>query len=1692
MSLLYKYRVLDSSPISYNRFGDESGLVATDEIGSADGTYSAASILGAQALVSDETDTAANLNGSTHIKFGSKIRDLLNGKQTVTVEFLIKPNSIAGAEMIMSLPRYANDVAPNICSDPSTRDETSCLLPGSCSNTNYANKNACETAVETWTAAVCSNPSYLDQSTCEAAGICSDPIHTDEPACDGAGETWTPETWTPGSCSDPAFSDQSTCENAVHTWTHDNDWYPWPDWLGHHAFFQVYSNDGKIAVSASTSLYDGWFAESAGAVLTPGVTSHVIAEVNYSTGRIEVYVNNSLAASANGSPESNSVTFNNGDIDAGYEDMVASTPRVTDSGYNISATIDEMSFYDRALSSTERTEHFNEATANIPPADSTFQLPYNSVASNQTWVSLITVELQTEMEFPQHKFNLLHDIETFQGEDKKYSLKYLDDNSLTNYHFYLLYRDPKDKNPSEYIFRFPSRYETLMEVDNRFLLSYLEHNMHDGATSYRYNFLYRNSTVILIYNKFNLSFRHDKSLDVNLKYTFPYFIRTVNAGATSLENSEIIPQGDGTYDYKITLPNVRVSLGDHIAAIDSGSTYSSFFAKFNITYPETLPESVIVFDNYGVTITIDWEGLDVQNLEFYLKDVDIDSSISISAFREDNNEYIAMLNLWPNWSSFINTVSYDEAGGISPVVKDYSYLVELDSKQFKILPLQPESCCILRTKELCMLPEHQELNESLPDTPEEEEVVVGLPVNEMLLMIEQPRSSYIYEDSYRAVITSTHPNATWDDITGTGEGQALEPGVNPFIDINPTISGITETAFKNNQTFEFSNYPITPLSELAAMATFEEGVDNWNEGSLTVDFEFNPAIRPRSSEIEEYEDHIPVSSTWVGEETPLSETPGASVYIMRSLKLPGNKMMVLMAYSNTNIIFYIIDEDAVLLKEETVIGGDGIQRENVVGTVLGNGNIMIVYHTAYVVSFKIYDGDGILVVDAIEVGIDKYQYGITTTHDGNAAILTYTYDGGTNDRTITMHTYNQDGLAINTLDLTNDYALVSSTPAMIENGDNKIVIIYEGSGSYGYQITYNTLTNSWVTAVPYRFTTYNFSNPRGVMIDNGEIVVAHYRANYGDPYYGKFTNSGTLLGLYRLSSSGHPNPDVIATTDGRYKGGFTVVYNYSSNVYIRQYDENFSQIKYDYATDHSSYSQHVTIASINSSGDIMFAYNNYYDKDFNYFRKLQQSYINIVDRDMRRSSDAVIDRKQGYKLSMVNGFIFSTQLVRIERDISYIEGDPTLTEEISQMEHLFIGKTESLPNFTIIGAGTSSDPINISASVFSTGTVAPSSLDSDMIEYVEYITPPVVPSGGFALADKDHYGQLYRSQETGEADYDFDLLDSLYQNPNITSSSEKINCITKVRNANILIAATIGAGYEYSGIYVSIDGGTNWKHSGLPLANSWNSISKPGFAAFNSNQNTYIYNDGDSQESYITTDLQSNPKHWTQLPRHTNDSNVSRGFTYNDASNTWYKASYKAVYASQDSGQSWIEVVKDSVGIPGYRFDKFSGIEIDSQNNVWIAGTMQDDATTYYSVVMIKLIPSDPLTPIVTWSYEYTNSGESYEDYGLIIDVSDNIHFYNRNASTSKYVVLKSIDSGVTFIENDLVFLYDESTYPFGMDTGIPHLYTYINNLFYITESGSSYNRVFKSIDGISWDFVINSVNSDDDLKIGCIHPVII
>ena len=1322
MSLLYTERVLSSSPISYNRLGDESGLIATDEIGSADGTYSSSSILGGAPLVTDETDGAANINGATYVKFGSNIRDLLVGKQVVTVELLIKPNSLHSSEVIVSLPRYANNTAPFICSDPSTRDEVSCLAPGVCSNPAYTDENSCETAVETWTSAVCSDPAYTDQSSCEAAGTCSDPIHTDQVACEGAGETWTPETWTPGSCSDPAFSDQTSCESAVHIWDHDNTWAPWPDWLGYHSFFQLYSNNGKIALSASTSLYDGWFAESASAVLTPGVTSHVIAEVNFSTGRIEIYVNDSLVASANGSPESSSVTFDNSDIAAGYEDMLGSTPRVSDTAYGISATIDELSFYDKALSTSERSTHFYEAGASVPATLNTFVLSYNSVASNQTWISLITVELQTEMTFPEHKFNLEYDIEVFGDDDKVFGFKYVDDNSIANHYFRLYYKDPKDKVERKYTFRLPSTNETTLDAQLVFLLPYINKSLIADISDYRFNLLYESNMVIYPDIKFKIPFHHDESIDRNLEFTIPYYMRTVNAGSTSPDDSIIIPQGNNIYDYSITLPGIRATTGDHIAVLDSGSTYSAFFAKFTIEYPETFPFDSILYDKYGVTITLKWEGLDVQTLEIYMTNVDIDSSISVSAYRLDDGEYIAMLKLYPNWSSFINTVSYEDDGQLSPVTKDYSYLVELDSGQFKILPLQPESCCILRTKDLCMLPQHQRLNEALPDAPKDEEPpIVGIPVNEMLLMIEEPRSSYIYGDSFRSVITSTHNLTSWDDITGMGEGQALEPGENPFIDINPTAGAIPESLFQNNQAYQFSGYPINPLPELAIISSFEEARDNWNEGSLSVDFEFNPPIRPRSSEMITYEDHIHIEGGFDTEnETLLYQA--SEIRTIRSLALPNNKIIIVYrAYGNENLFkFNILDEFGTILATDTIdtitTPTSGTTSDHAIPILLGNGNILIAYNADEVTAFKIYDQTGLLVVDKIVASVSTSAYvGATTLSDGTAMIVSREWIVDS-DYEMAIYTFGVDGTPINTLRNTNSDTRMFSSPALIDNRDNQVYIFYTGNSNYGWIIKYNVLTNSWVSATPERFTTYNFVNPRGAIIDNGDIVVVHYRANYGDVYYARFNNDGSLYNIYSLSSNANPQPDIKAITEGIYKGGYYISYNYSSTVYFRRYDEDHIYQEYERPYMNSNYSMYLTFDFINNNGDFLAIYNDYDNRTDTYYMKYIEDTVNIVDREMRRSSDAIIDRKQGYTLSMVDGFIFSTQLIRIERDISYLEGGPTLPLPLPSVEHLFTGQSQLLPNEVELGVGTNNIPIDIGASVVSTGETRPSSIDSDMIE----------------------------------------------------------------------------------------------------------------------------------------------------------------------------------------------------------------------------------------------------------------------------------------------------------------------------------------------------------------------------------------
>ncbi len=63
----YYAAVMADSPISYWRFGETTGLIAIDEIGTIDGAYSSTLTLGVPSLISSESNTAVSLDGPTAV-----------------------------------------------------------------------------------------------------------------------------------------------------------------------------------------------------------------------------------------------------------------------------------------------------------------------------------------------------------------------------------------------------------------------------------------------------------------------------------------------------------------------------------------------------------------------------------------------------------------------------------------------------------------------------------------------------------------------------------------------------------------------------------------------------------------------------------------------------------------------------------------------------------------------------------------------------------------------------------------------------------------------------------------------------------------------------------------------------------------------------------------------------------------------------------------------------------------------------------------------------------------------------------------------------------------------------------------------------------------------------------------------------------------------------------------------------------------------------------------------------------------------------------------------------------------------------------------------------------------------------------------------------------------------------------------
>ena len=84
----YAAVVLSDAPSAYYRFGEASGLVASDAAGENDGAYSAA-ILGRPGAIAGDSDTAAGFDGSSTVYLGD-VFDFV-GMASYSLEMWVKP-----------------------------------------------------------------------------------------------------------------------------------------------------------------------------------------------------------------------------------------------------------------------------------------------------------------------------------------------------------------------------------------------------------------------------------------------------------------------------------------------------------------------------------------------------------------------------------------------------------------------------------------------------------------------------------------------------------------------------------------------------------------------------------------------------------------------------------------------------------------------------------------------------------------------------------------------------------------------------------------------------------------------------------------------------------------------------------------------------------------------------------------------------------------------------------------------------------------------------------------------------------------------------------------------------------------------------------------------------------------------------------------------------------------------------------------------------------------------------------------------------------------------------------------------------------------------------------------------------------------------------------------------------------------
>lgn len=383
-------------------------------------------------------------------------------------------------------------------------------------------------------------------------------------------------------------------------------------------------------------------------------------------------------------------------------------PFITIADISLSTLVENQSHLFRFVYDTELRQE----------ADYVYELPYGISHIDDIHEFRLTYEFNKELVDTSYEFRIPYrfSLGTTLQKDYSFNLRYTDTGylqqewahtfglpysiGLSNYVnnlFTIRYTNTALFLSDEYVFNLRSDFGLIRHRDYEFKARYVDASFVASA-EYVYHFRSLLGAVEERETDFNFRYRYDYYTPVSYEFNMSYHIRLANAANPDNVTTTITPNGNGGADFELQIIDVEMMQGDYVLAIDSGSSYSSFFVKYTVPDTGASIVDMTLYDSNGVTIDVSFtDVLDI--IKFTIRDIDIDSSISISSYGIDNNEFTVMFNEWPNWSSYVHED-----------LEEFSSLIQLDSGNFKILPLQPNTCCILQTSELCILPPYSDVD----------------------------------------------------------------------------------------------------------------------------------------------------------------------------------------------------------------------------------------------------------------------------------------------------------------------------------------------------------------------------------------------------------------------------------------------------------------------------------------------------------------------------------------------------------------------------------------------------------------------------------------------------------------------------------------------------------------------------------------------------------------------------------------------------------------------------------------------------------------------------------------------------------------------------------------------------------------------------------------------------------------------